>query len=175
MLDIADVDLNGDRREVFARAFGSSQDVAPRAHSREISDASRDRTGTSAGDRVLTRAEEEVRVRTREVSRGDARITKHVTTEHVSQPVTRHHEEVVVERRPVQAGTSSDASLSEDEIRIPLKAEEVVVEKRPVVKEELVVGKRLVEDRDEVETEVRKEEINIENPVATGSHTKGNR
>ena len=42
--------------------------------------------------------------------------------------------------------------------------EEVIVEKRPVVKEELVVGKRIVEDGDVVETEVRKEQFDIDNP-----------
>lgn len=113
--------------------------------------------------RTLTRAEEELQIGKREVARGEARVGKHVETEHVSQPVTKRREEVVVERRPVEPGARAHASLSEDEVRIPLKEEEVIVEKRPVVKEELVVGKRVVEEHDTVEADLRREEFDVEN------------
>jgi uncharacterized protein (TIGR02271 family) len=116
----------------------------------------------------LTRSEEELQIGKREVSRGEARIGKRVETEHVSQPVTRRREEVVVERRPVEAGARADASISEDEIRVPLTEEEVIVEKRPVVKEELIVGKRVVEERDTVEADLRREEFDVTNPESTG-------
>ena len=46
---------------------------------------------------------------------------------------------------------------------MPLMEEEVVVEKRPVVKEELVIGRRVVEERDTVEAEVRREKFDIDN------------
>jgi uncharacterized protein (TIGR02271 family) len=126
---------------------------------------------SSAADRDaarMTRSEEELEVQKREGSRGEVRVRKHVETEHVSQPVTRKREEVVIERRPVEAGARADASISEGEIRVPLTEEEIVVEKRPVVKEELVVGKRVVEERDTVEADVRREEFDIENSDTAG-------
>ena len=109
------------------------------------------------------------------VSRGEARVGKHVETERVSEPVTRRREEVVIERRPVEAGARADASMSADEVRIPLTEEELVVEKRPVVKEELVVGKRVVEERDVVETELRREEFDVDSNTHTGERSGGRR
>ena len=109
------------------------------------------------------------------MSRGEGRVSKHVETEHVSEPVTRRREELVVERRPVEAGARADASISDDEIRVPLMEEELVVEKRPVVKEELVVGKRIVEERDTVEADVRREEFDIDDKTQPGSRDRGAR
>jgi uncharacterized protein (TIGR02271 family) len=127
--------------------------------------ASTPASGADIGDERLTRTEEELRIGKREVTRGEVRIGKHVETEHVSEPVTRRREEVVIERRPVGSDTPGDvATIGEAEVRIPLMEEELVVDKRAVVKEELVVGKRVVEERDVVEAEIRKEQFDIENP-----------
>ena len=129
-------------------------------------------TATERDRATLTRSEEELNIGKREVSRGEARVSKHVETEHVSEPVTRRREEVVIERRPVEADARADATIGESgEIRVPLTEEEVVVEKRPVVKEELVIGKRVVEERDVVETDVRRERFDIDDNVTPGSST----
>ena len=45
---------------------------------------------------------------------------------------------------------------------MPVVEEEVVVDKRPVVKEEIRVRKGVVEDEQVVEEDVRKEEIDVE-------------
>jgi len=125
--------------------------------------------------KTLTRSEEELNVGKREVRTGEGRISKHVETEHVREPITKRHEELVVERRPVEAGARGDASIHDEEVRVPLKEEEVVVEKRPMVKEELVVGKRMVEERDQVEADVRREKVDIENPQRQGMPPHGAR
>jgi len=122
----------------------------------------------------LTRAEEELRIGKREVARGEARVTKRVETEHVRQPVNVRREEVVIERRPVTEGAQA-SSIAEDEIRVSLMEEEVVVEKRPVVKEELVIGKRVVEDTEVVETDVRKERFEVEGQPAVANDQSSNR
>lgn len=160
LVDVDSIETRPDTREVHARDFSTAQRYEAESF------AGRDRS-TTEGQRTLTRSEEEVNVGKREVNRGEARVGKHVETEHVSTPVTRRREEAVVERRPVSDEVRADASFSEDEVRIPLSEEEVVVEKRPVVKEELVVGKRVVEERDTVETDVRREEFDIDNPSKT--------
>lgn len=110
----------------------------------------------------LTRSAEEVRIGKRKVSAGDVAVRKHVETEHVKQPVTRTREEVTVERRPVSGDRTGKAEIREDEVRIPVTEEEVIVEKRPVVKEELVVGKKQVQEQDTVETDVRRERIEVD-------------
>ncbi len=159
LLDVDDVDVDSGRREVLARRYGAAGfDASSGAYGyeRESTTVERDRT-------TLTRSEEELHIGKREVARGEVRIGKHVETERVREPVSTRREEVVVERRPVEAGARADASITDDEIRIPLMEEEVVVDKRPVVKEELVVGKRVVEDQEVVEADVRREEFDIDN------------
>ena len=163
LVPVEDVDVRSDSRQVVARRFTGQEQrwTAQR--------------GTERDSARLTRAEEELQIGKQEVTRGEARIGKHVETEHVSEPVTRRREEVVVERRPVEAGARADASISEDEVRVPLTEEEIIVEKRPVVKEELVVGKRQVEERETVEADLRREEFDIENPDDTSSRGRSSR
>jgi uncharacterized protein (TIGR02271 family) len=52
--------------------------------------------------------------------------------------------------------------IGEEEIRVPLTEEEVVTEKRPVVKEEVRLRKDVVEDTEVVEEDVRREEVDVE-------------
>jgi uncharacterized protein (TIGR02271 family) len=170
LLNANEVDIRNDARQIVARSLPSGY-AAASAGTVDRSASAR----TNERDReTLTRSEEELNIGKREVSRGEARVSKHVETEHVSEPVTRRREEVVIERRPVEAGARADASISDrGEIRVPLTEEEVVVDKRPVVKEELVVGKRVVEERDVVEADVRREKFDIDENVTPGSSNRG--
>ena len=63
------------------------------------------------------------------------------------------HEEVRVDRVPVQEEVAAEAEIGE---------EEVVVEKRPVAKEEVRIRKDVVEDTEVVEEDVRHEEVDID-------------
>lgn len=168
VLDTADVDVRHSSRQVVARSYDAASRRAWAGGAAGVrSGHDRDRAiGSDRERKTMTRSEEELRVGTREVQRGEAVVGKHVESEHVSRPVTRQREEIVAERRPVAPGSRRDATFSDDEVRIPLKEEEVVVDKRPVVKEELVVGKRTVEDHDTVEADVRREEFDIDTNAA---------
>ena len=80
-------------------------------------------------------------------------------------PVT--HEEISVERRPV-SGTSTSAAAatdrpveSEQEIRVPLKQEQVQVTKQPYVKEEVAVKKKPVTETKRVSDQVTSEEVRV--------------
>jgi uncharacterized protein (TIGR02271 family) len=115
--------------------------------------------------------EEELRAEKQRVQAGEVRIRKDVVQEErtLQVPVTR--EEVVVERRPAQGQPASGRIEEGEEIRVPLMEEEVRVEKTPVVREELSVKKRQVEDTAEVSDTVRREEARVER---TGDVQVGN-
>jgi uncharacterized protein (TIGR02271 family) len=114
------------------------------------------------GERI-TRSEEELAIGKRRVPAGTMSIRKRVETQHVTQPVSTTHEEVTVERRPVQnADAAARADIGEDEIRIPVYEDEVVVDKRRVLKEELVVKKNQVQDTQTVEADLRKEKVDVD-------------
>lgn len=106
-------------------------------------------------------SEEELKVGKRERVAGEVDVRKHVETEHVREPVQLHREEVEVERRPVSRETRG-SEMRDDEIRVPVTEEEVVVEKRPRVKEEIVVRKRDITDTEYVDEDIRKERADID-------------
>jgi uncharacterized protein (TIGR02271 family) len=121
-----------------------------------------DPTEVSYEDEVrVQRAEEELRVGTRERKAGSIRVRKRVRTDHEHIEVPTRHEEVTVERVPVE-GEASEAEIGEDEVVVPVTEEEVIVHKRPVVKEEVRVRKDVVEETEVVEEDVRREEVEVE-------------
>lgn len=152
--DFYETEQFDDRRFYGARTTG------------DRTDKSRD-TKTKTDNKDTTRiaiAEEELDISKREVRAGEAVVHKHVETEHVSRPVTLRREEVTIERRPVEGRDASNATFSDDEneIRIPLMSEEAVVEKRPVVKEEIVITKHAVTENKNVEADLRRERVDVD-------------
>jgi uncharacterized protein (TIGR02271 family) len=121
-----------------------------------------DRTDVSYEDEVrVQRTEEELRVGTRERKAGSIRVRKRVRTDRERIEVPTRHEEVSVERVPVE-GEATKAEIGEDEVVVPVTEEEVVVHKRPVVKEEVRIRKDVVEETEVVEEDVRREEVEVE-------------
>ena len=118
--------------------------------------------GTREGEQRLTVSEEELALGKREVEAGHVEIDKRVTTEHVRESVPTMREEVTVERRPISDPLAAgQARIEGDEIRVPLHEEEVVVEKRVVPKEELVVKKHQVIEETPVEADLRRERVDV--------------
>ena len=109
----------------------------------------------------VQRTEEELAAGTREREAGALKVRKRVRTDRESIEVPTRHEEVSVERIPVE-GEATEAAIGDDEISVPITEEEVVVEKRPVAKEEFRIRKDVVEDTEVVEEDVRKEEVDVD-------------
>lgn len=108
---------------------------------------------------------EVLRVHKDRISRGEVRIRKEVVTENqtVQVPVTR--EELVIERRPGSETSAADGSIGESEIRVPLTEERASLDKSTVVREEVSVSKRPVEEVRDVTGEVRREELVVDDPT----------
>src|SRR5829696_7576065 len=109
----------------------------------------------------VQRSEEELRIGTRERKAGSIRVRKRVRTDRERIEVPTRHEEVSVERVPVE-GEATEAQIGEDEVVVPVTEEEIVVHKRPVLKEEVRIRKDVVEEREVVEEDVRREEVEVE-------------
>jgi uncharacterized protein (TIGR02271 family) len=113
--------------------------------------------------RRLQLREEELIPRKRSVQAGEVRLQTDVVSEQrtVEVPVTR--EEVYVERHPVDR-RPSDRPINDtgETIEVPVSEEEVTVEKRSVVYEEVEVGKRAVQDTEQVDATVRREELKVD-------------
>jgi uncharacterized protein (TIGR02271 family) len=112
---------------------------------------------------------EVLRVHKERIVRGEARIRKDVVSEDQTIEVPVMREELVLERVPVSGNTpAAPGSIgSGQEIRVPLTEETVRLEKQPVVREEVIVGKRAVENVAKVGDTVRHEEIQVDSNVDT--------
>jgi uncharacterized protein (TIGR02271 family) len=118
----------------------------------------------------VQRSEEELRAGTREREAGAMKVRKRVRTDREQIEVPTKHEEVTVERVPVE-GEATEAQIGEDEVTVPVTEEEVVVDKRAVAKEEVRIRKDVVEDTEVVEEDVRREEIDVEDATERGRGT----
>jgi len=114
-----------------------------------------------AFDRTIQLREEQLRANKTSEKTGDVTVRKEVITEHKTLTVPVEREEVVIERRPA-GGKAAAGDIRAEEIRIPVKEEKVNVTKESVVKEEVSVGKRKVQDTKTVEGDVRREELRVE-------------
>lgn len=121
----------------------------------------------ASGERegAVTRHEEELRVGKRDVETGRARLRKWVESEPVSEDIELRRETARVTREPVDRPAAS-GEIGEEEIAVPLRAEEAVVEKETVAKERVGLEKDVEAERETVGGEVRKERVDIEGDVA---------
>jgi uncharacterized protein (TIGR02271 family) len=126
-------------------------------------------------------AEEEIVAEKHTRDIGEVRVHKRVVVKQKQITVPVMHEEVRVERVAIEGGrgeqlaegTLAEGTFVESTVTIPLHDEEVEIRKRPVIREEVRVTKRTFQEEKTATTDVRKEEIDIEEPRATdGSRTE---
>jgi uncharacterized protein (TIGR02271 family) len=124
---------------------------------------STDRIGDGEDQESIELREEELRAEKQRVEAGEVRLRKEVVEENKTIEVPVTHEEVVVEKHSVGGRRPADGEIGDDEeIRIPVMEEEVRVEKTPVVREEVSLKKRQVQDTEQVSETVKREEAWID-------------
>ena len=107
--------------------------------------------------------EERLNVDKERVQSGEVNIDKHVIEDEQTIEVPVSREEVYIERRAVNDETAADEVFDDGEnLHIPIMKERLEVTKRPVVSEEIIVGKRRVQDTETVRETVRREEAEID-------------
>jgi uncharacterized protein (TIGR02271 family) len=157
----------------------------PRATAAETTKTTLSSTATAReplvreGDATLKLSEEELKVGKREVIAGGMRLHKIVRKEVVTQPVELKREKFVVERVP--ATGHADHAFEDEDVFIPLRREEAVVEKENHVREEIRIHKEALTEKEMVSGEIRKEDIEIDDkaedrryPLGTAKEAKRN-
>jgi uncharacterized protein (TIGR02271 family) len=119
-------------------------------------------TGAAEEELRVPLKEEELVVGKQTREAGRVVVKKEVVTEEkqVTVPVT--HEEVRVERVPAGAAATTDEPFEKETVSVPLHEEEVVVGKRPVVREEVRVTKQPITEQRVASETVRREEAEVE-------------
>lgn len=113
-------------------------------------------------ERTIRLNEEQLKVGKREVEAGGVRLRKIVRTETVNQPVELKHEEIVIERVPASGEPAAGAVFEGEDIFVPLRREEPVVEKTAHVAEEVRIGKKSDTEHRVVTDQVRREELEVD-------------
>lgn len=109
-------------------------------------------------------AEERVEVEKRPVDLGEVRIHKRVDETEERIPVSLEREEVEVQHVPVNrvleapVGTRTEGEW----LIIPVLEEEVVVQKRLILREEVRIRTRRIAEESEVRETVRRERVEVE-------------
>ncbi len=119
-------------------------------------------TPADDGRRKLQLREEELIARKRSVASGEVGIRTEVVSEQRTLEVPVTHEEVTLERHAGDRRPSDRAIGEGETISVPLSKQEVTLDKQAVVYEEVNVGKRAVQETQQVSGTVRREEAVIE-------------
>jgi len=102
----------------------------------------------------------------------EATLIKEPARETKSVEVQLKHEELIIEKRPVEKRSTSSNSeevvRSKTEITIPLKKEHIIVEKNPYVKEEVVISKKPVTETKTISEQLISEKVNVKNHEENG-------
>lgn len=173
----ADSHLSEDEEGELYRYYGAggadydtSYDTSYGTSSNHDAVSSHDDTGHDTSgpdtDSAMTRSEEQLNVGTETRETGRARLRKYVVTENVSTTVPVSHEEVRLEREPITDGNRDEAlaggDITSEEHDVVLTEEQVVVSKETVPVERVRVEKDTVTEQQQVNEEVRKEEIELD-------------
>ncbi len=153
--------------ETILRRCGA--DLGENAGSYDYSAA---QTNNTEGAQNIQLLGEILRVQKERVSRGEVTIRKEVITENqtVQVPVTR--EELVIERHAVDGNTPATGNIGDTgTIRIPLTEETASIDKSTVVREEVAVGKKPVQEVRDLSGEVRHEELVVDDATRDVSTT----
>ncbi len=110
-----------------------------------------------------------------------AKVIKKPVKETKTVEVELTHEELIIERRSVaeadkatesstistvpakSSSSSHEITQSKTEINIPLKREDVVVSKKPYIKEEIVIRKKAVTETKKITEQVTSEKVSVRN------------
>jgi uncharacterized protein (TIGR02271 family) len=134
-------------------------------------------------DGAMTRSEERLVAGTRKVETERVRLRKYVVTEMVTVEVPVRREEVRLEHEPITdaqrdaayaSGSVTDITeitdATDEEREIILHAERPVVTTETVAVERVRLGKDIVTDTETVAGEVRKEQIELDDPPGTAGN-----
>ncbi len=123
---------------------------------------------------VLPVIEEQVHIEKRIVESGVVRVSKKVHEEKVMVDVPVIHEEHDVERVEINQYVDEAPTVRYDgaTMIIPVLREEVIVQKRLVLVEELRIKKKLVQTKKQEEVTLRKEEVIVEREALDNSSSR---
>ncbi|HYZ50287.1 MAG TPA: DUF2382 domain-containing protein, partial [Nitrososphaeraceae archaeon] len=106
----------------------------------------------------------------------EAKVIKKPKIEFKTVEVELTHEELIIEKRSIEDNTTSlsyptrEIVQSKTELSVPLKREDIIVSKKPHVKEEIIIKKVPVSETKKISEQLISEKLSIRN--AAGEEIK---
>ncbi|HLX59611.1 MAG TPA: YsnF/AvaK domain-containing protein [Ktedonobacteraceae bacterium] len=173
-------EVEAGRSIVAVRSYGHQQEAGDILHRAGAYDA---HTSLTHDLYTVPLREEVLTPQTQSIEVGAVYIRKEVITEEKTITVTVQREEVVIEHRSLASqGSPTDnmpgpGTLYElapgQTIRIPIREEQIFLEKRPIVTHELIVGKHTVQEMQRFTDTVRREVPFLERQGEVIVHSSG--
>ena len=164
----------------YYRLTGGSVTGTDSATSRTATD--RGEIAGGGGQPEMIRSQEQLRVSTRQVQAGRARLRKFIVTEQQTITVPVRREQVHLVREPITDANRDQilagAELAEQVHEVILTEERVVVGKETVPVERISLGTQTVTEQQQVTETVRKEQIDLDDtqvPTRAGDPAKRRR
>lgn len=166
----AGFDAETDRIESAQRSsgaqadFGDTRNELTAEHRRIPQQQAAQQLDPRGGEIAMPVIEEKLEVGKREVDRGGVRVERHVTETPVEEQVNLREERVNVERRPVDYtfhGSDMEA-FKESQVEIREAYEELIVNKKARVVEEVVIGKDVEQRTETVRETLRRTDVDVE-------------
>lgn len=161
-----------------SEGWSSYDESAPMLTDSEIqSERSRYSQARTGEQTRIPVVEEELKVGKRAVQRGGVRVFTRVTEKPVQESVDLRKERVTVERHAVdQPASEADmAAFKEGSVELRETSEEPIVSKTARVVEEVVVGKEVTQETENIKDTVRRTDVDVEQLGASDTGTTGMR
>jgi uncharacterized protein (TIGR02271 family) len=109
--------------------------------------------------------EERLRVEADRRQSGEAQVGKRIVEKQQEFDVPVSHEELFIQRRPLSGKVNRPGGIGDEQeiVRVPLSAERLQINKETIATEEVVIGKRSVNEIQHVSEKIRKEVLDINN------------
>ncbi len=116
----------------------------------------------AGADAAVTRHEEELRLETAVEQSGVVGQRKVVEREQVADLVPREFESAAIKRSRVEGEDSGEIeTLPDGSVSVPVFEEELVITKRRIVRERIVIRKSVTTEKVPVEAELLKERVEV--------------
>jgi uncharacterized protein (TIGR02271 family) len=118
--------------------------------------------GNTTDSKNIVLHKEELDISKNMVQTGEVVLSKEIIEEQQTVDVPVMHEEIIIERRPLNNESSTTSSISgEETIRIPVNEEQVDVNKRTVAVEEVSLYKNEVQNHQQISETIQREDVSI--------------
>ncbi|MDF2606064.1 MAG: hypothetical protein K0S34_254 [Bacillales bacterium] len=143
----------------FLGLFGEDEESNQQGQSQQ--NQQQNNSGNTTDSKNMVLHKEELDITKNMVQTGEVVLSKEIIEEQQTIDVPVMHEEIVIERTPLNNESTTSGISGEETIRIPVNEEQVDVNKRTVAVEEVSLYKNEVQENQQINETLQREDVSI--------------